>query len=54
MATLSGGRASVYDLKVFVNGEGFALGDFEFSYKIEINDVSPSFGSVLGGTLLTI
>ena len=52
-ATLQGGRSKIYDLMVVVDDIGFS-NVLPFSYKITLDSISPSVGSLFGGTLLTL
>ena len=53
---LGGGKTGEYDVLVFVDGVGLSLASnsAKFSYKIVIDSVSPTSGSMGGGYNLTI
>lgn len=55
---LSGGLAADYKVKVNLpvlgDSVAFSEGDDIFSYKVTVNSVSPSTGSINGGSLITI
>lgn len=50
----------IYDVKVYVNGKGYAVDSRSlsklphFKYVLEITGISPRYGSIFGGTIVTV
>lgn len=51
----------IYDVKVYVNGKGYAVDSRSlesklphFTYVLEITGISPQYGSIFGGTIVTV
>ena len=57
-AVLGGGKIGQYNLKVLIQGVGYSkegtTGSSLFSYTLAVTGISPSSGSIYGGTLITI
>ncbi|GMH45335.1 hypothetical protein BSKO_13292 [Bryopsis sp. KO-2023] len=53
-AYTDGGTPGSYDVLVFLEGHGQAIGSFSFRYEFEILSITPIQGSVKGGTVMTI
>ena len=55
---LGGGKTGEYSVRVFVDGIGYSMGDGDgselFSLIVEVHSISPTSGSVAGGTVLTL
>jgi hypothetical protein len=54
IATLGGGHVGTYTLTVEKIGYGYSINTKTFKYQIIIDSVSPSSGSINGGTTITI
>eukprot|EP00210_Caulerpa_lentillifera_P009344 g8908.t1 len=49
-----GGPPGTHRVKVYIAGIGFASGDLTCTFEFEITEVSPTEGSLYGGTILTL
>ena len=56
-AILGGGKIGQYKLRLYIQGVGYSVeattGSSSFSYDLSITGISPSGGSIYGGTLIT-